>query len=204
MIALTACLTMLLFAAAAWTGMLIADFLCADRQPADDGPVPIAFKRWPFIVCAAALGAVVGLQGVSLFHAGICTIAVLALAGCAAADLSCGMLPDILTLGPLAVVVGSGIALHSWAAAIGAVLAFVPFATVAVFSKGRGMGWGDVKLAAFGGAFLGVRDAALAFVLAAIAAYIVARRSGHPKRPVAFGPYLAGSIATISVTIGAH
>ena len=204
MIALTALVTMSLFAAAAWTGMLLAETLCVDRKPAEDGPQPIAFKRWPFIVCAAALGAVVGLQGVSPFHAGICTIAVLALAGCTAADLSCGLLPDVLTLGPLGVVVACGIALHSWSPAIGALVVFAPFAAIAIFSKGRGMGWGDVKLAAFGGAFLGVRGATLAFVLAAIAAYVVARRSGHSKQPIAFGPYLAGSIATVSVTIGAH
>jgi prepilin signal peptidase PulO-like enzyme (type II secretory pathway) len=204
MIAVTTAVTMLLFAAAAWTGMLIADVLCADRIPADDGPEPIALKRWPFVGCATVLGLIVGFQGISPLHAAICTIAVLALAGCAAADLSCGMLPDILTLGPLAVVVGSGVMLHSWSPAIGAVLVFLPFALVAISSKGLGMGWGDAKLAAFGGAFLGVRDATLAFILAAIAAYIVARRSGHPKRPIAFGPYLAGSIATLSVTLGAH
>ena len=204
MIAMTAIVTTLLFGAAAWSGMLFADMLCIGRKPADDGPEPTAFKRWPIVAGATVLGTIVGVQGVSPWHAAICTIAVLALAGCAAADLSCGMLPDVLTLGPLALVVGSGIALHSWAPAIGAVLVFAPFAIVAILSNGRGMGWGDVKLAAFGGAFLGVRDATLAFVLAAIAAYIVARRSGHPKRPIAFGPYLAGSIATISVTIGAH
>lgn len=204
MIALTAVVTMLLFAAASWTGMLVAEILCAGRKPAEDGPEPIAFQRWLIVAGAAALGAIAGIQGVSPFHAAICTIAVLALAGCTAADLTCGMLPDVLTLGPLAVVVASGIALHSWSPAIGAVVVFAPFAAVAIFSKGRGMGWGDVKLAAFGGAFLGVRDATLAFVLAAIAAYIVARRSGHSKRAIAFGPYLAGSIATVSVAIGAH
>lgn len=204
MIVVATVITTLLFATAAWSGMLVADALCSDRKPADDGPVPIEFKRWPIVAGAAALGALVGVQGVSPWHAAICTIAVLALAGCAAADLSCGMLPDVLTLGPLALIIGSGIALHSWAPALGAVLVFAPFSAVAILSKGRGMGWGDVKLAAFGGAFLGVRDATLAFVLAAIAAYIVARRSEQPKRPIAFGPYLAGSIATISVTIGAH
>ncbi len=195
---------MLLFAAAAWAGMLIADVLCTGRTPAEDGPAPIAFKRLPFVVCATVLGAIAGFQGISPLHAAICTVAVLALAGCAAADLSCGMLPDVLTLGPLAVVVGLGVALHSWSPASGAVLVFLPFALVAIVSKGRGMGWGDAKLAAFGGAFLGVRDATLAFMLAAIAAYIVTRRSGHPKRPIAFGPYLAGSIATFSVALGAH
>jgi prepilin signal peptidase PulO-like enzyme (type II secretory pathway) len=56
------------------------------------------------------------------------------------------------------------------------------------------MGWGDVKLAALGGALLGARDATLAFTCAGLAAYFVARRGGTTRRPIAFGPYLATSI----------
>jgi prepilin signal peptidase PulO-like enzyme (type II secretory pathway) len=204
MIAMAAILTALLFSAAAWAGTLLAEMLCADRTPAEDGPAPIPYKRWPFAAGAAAIGIVVGFQGISPAHAAIFTIAVLALAGCAAADLSCGMLPDVLTLGPLAIFIAAAVVLRSWSPVLGAAVAFVPFAATALVSRGRGMGWGDAKLAAFGGAFLGARDATLAFTLAAIAAYIVARRSGHPKRAIAFGPYLAGSIATISLTTGAH
>ncbi|MGH7661574.1 MAG: prepilin peptidase [Vulcanimicrobiaceae bacterium] len=204
MIAITTIFTALLFSSAAWAGTLLAETLCSDRTPADDGPAPIAYKRWPFAAGAAAIGIVTGVQGISPAHTAIFTVAVLALAGCAAADLSCGMLPDVLTLGPLAFFAGLGVVFHSWSPVLGAALAFVPFAATALVSRGRGMGWGDAKLAAFGGAFLGARDATLAFTLAAIAAYIVARRSGHPRRAIAFGPYLAGSIATISLTTGAH
>jgi prepilin signal peptidase PulO-like enzyme (type II secretory pathway) len=63
------------------------------------------------------------------------------------------------------------------------------------------MGWGDVKLAALGGALLGMRGAVPAFIVAAIAVYAVARVSGGVRRPIAFGPYLAASIAAaLSIT----
>ena len=68
-------------------------------------------------------------------------------------------------------------------------------------SRGRGMGWGDAKLAALGGALLGAREAALAFMLAAVAAAVIARRAACARdiapRPIAFGPYLAAAIVAM-------
>jgi len=65
----------------------------------------------------------------------------------------------------------------------------------ALVTRGRGMGWGDAKLAALGGALLGAADATLAFMFAAVAAYVVARLTGGLRNVIAFGPYLATSIA---------
>ena len=73
-------------------------------------------------------------------------------------------------------------------------------AIAALASRGRGMGWGDVKLAALGGALLGVADATLAYFVAAAVAYVIARRTAGVRRPIAFGPYLAASIA-VTLTI---
>jgi prepilin signal peptidase PulO-like enzyme (type II secretory pathway) len=200
--ALTITLTGLLFAVAGWAGTLLADLLCAGRTPQDDGPAPVVFPRWFFALAAACVGMILAARHLPGLQLGILVIAVLALAGCAAADLMCGMVPDALTLGPLALVVGLGIALHDWMPAFGAAFVFLPFAGAALFSGGRGMGWGDVKLAALGGALLGARDATLAFTLASIIAYIISRRSGRAGRPIAFGPYLAASIVTTFATIG--
>jgi leader peptidase (prepilin peptidase)/N-methyltransferase len=193
--------TVLLFAAAGWTGALIGQALCAGRTPYDDGPVPIVVGRWPFAAVGGCIGLGVALRGEPPAQLAMLAFAVLALAGCTAADLAFGALPDALTLFPLAVVLAFGALTHDWMPALGASFVALPFAVFAFFSRGRGMGWGDVKLAALGGALLGARGAALAFTGAAAAAYVVARATGGVRRPIAFGPYLAGSIAaTLSFT----
>jgi prepilin signal peptidase PulO-like enzyme (type II secretory pathway) len=78
---------------------------------------------------------------------------------------------------------------------ISAFVAFIPFACLAIVSKGVGMGWGDVKLAALGGAILGFETAFLAFAIGAVVAVVWAYRRGHQKQVIAFAPYLAGAIA---------
>jgi len=63
------------------------------------------------------------------------------------------------------------------------------------------MGWGDVKLAALGGALVGMGGIALAVVLASAAAFAVGVTGGRARRPIAFGPYLAASIGA-SLALG--
>ena len=195
---LTVGLAALLFGTAAWGGTLVADALCADRAPYDDGPAPVAFARWPFALAGAASAFALAAHGESPERLALLAFVMLALAGCCAADLACGLLPDPLTLLPLAVVVGAGAIAHDWAPLLSAALVFVPFALAATMSRGRGMGWGDAKLAALGGALLGAREAAFAFMLAAIAAAVIARRTtARTRRPIAFGPYLAAAIVAM-------
>ena len=71
----------------------------------------------------------------------------------------------------------------------------IPFAIAAFASRGRGMGWGDVKLVAFGGAVLGLETAVAAFCGACILAVLIAVWRKALKEPLPFAPYLAGSIA---------
>ncbi|MDB5095099.1 MAG: hypothetical protein JWO85_3200 [Candidatus Eremiobacteraeota bacterium] len=191
---LTIALAAALFAAAGWIGTLVAEVLCAGRTPFEDGPQPVAFRRWPFALAGCCIGAALAVHGATPAQLAVLVVVTLALAGCTAADLACGVLPDVFTLGPLALVVGLGLVAHDVTPALGAAFVFAPFAAAAIFSRGRGMGWGDAKLAALGGSLLGARDATLAFTLAAIAAYVIARRTGGARRPIAFGPYLAASI----------
>jgi leader peptidase (prepilin peptidase) / N-methyltransferase len=183
------------FAGAGWAGARAGERLCANVEPYADGPATVAFAHWPFPALAACVGASIALHETSVSQLAVLAVVTLALAGGAAADLRCGMLPDVLTLGPLALVVALGAASRDWTPALGAAFVAVPFALAALLTRNRGMGWGDVKLAALGGALLGVADAALAFMLAALAAYLVARRTSGLRRPIAFGPYLAASIA---------
>ena len=193
----------LLFGAAAWTGTLIADVLCEGRAPYADGPARVTLGRMWFAAAGACVGTGLALQspahmalrGESAAHLALLLAITVALAGCAAADFTCGALPDVLTLVPLALVVAHGAASHDSAPVLGAACVALPFAAAALASRGHGMGWGDVKLAALGGALLGTGGAAFAYLLAAIIAYVVARRTAGVRRPIAFGPYLAASIA---------
>ena len=201
--ALTVALAAVLFGAAGWGGTIVAELLCAGRTPFDDGPAPVAFARWPFALAGAGIGFALAAQGESPARLALLVFVMLALAGCCAADFACGLLPDPLTLVPLAVVAGAGVAIHDWAPLLSAAVVFVPFAVAALVSRGRGMGWGDAKLAALGGALLGAREAAFAFMLAALAAAIIARRTSGSqspsggRRPIAFGPYLAAAIVAM-------
>ncbi|MEA2690164.1 MAG: hypothetical protein QOD51_2771 [Candidatus Eremiobacteraeota bacterium] len=188
------------FAAAAWAGTLIAGALCAGRVPYADGPAPVAVGRVPFGLSGACVGAALALHGESALHLALLLIVVLALAGCAAADFACGALPDVFTVGALVLVVAAGAAARNVAPALGAATIALPVSAAALATRGRGMGWGDVKLAALGGALLGVADAMFAFLLAAVAAYVIARRGAGVRGPIAFGPYLAASIA-VTLTV---
>jgi prepilin signal peptidase PulO-like enzyme (type II secretory pathway) len=195
--AVLAALAALVFALAGYAGTLLADALCAGCVPFEDGPSPVAFRRGWFALAAGCVGCALALQHEAPAQLAFSALLVLALAGCTSADLRLGLLPDLLTVGPLVLVVGAGAAAHDFAPALGAAFIMLPFAAAAAATRGRAMGWGDVKLAGLGGALLGARDATLAFMLAALVAYVIARRTSGLHRPIAFGPYLAASIAAM-------
>jgi prepilin signal peptidase PulO-like enzyme (type II secretory pathway) len=183
------------FAVAAWAGALLADVLSKNFQPHDDGPTPVVFPRWPFPAAGALIGLASALHDPAPLHLAVVGVVLVALAACTACDLRCGMLPDICTLGPLALIIGLAAYQHNWAPSLAASFIGIPFAAAALFSRGRAMGWGDVKLAALGGALLGAPGATLAVTFAAVAAYLIAWHTDSLRRPIAFGPYLAVSIA---------
>lgn len=184
-----------LFGAAAWGGSFLGPMLVADQGPFEDGPAPVTFARWPFATIGALVGAASATHESSVAQLILLALVVSLLAACAAADLRGGLIPDLCSLGALVLLLAASAFKQNWAPALSAALVAVAFGAAALISRGRGMGWGDVKLAAVGGALLGVFDATLAFMAASIAAYLVAHRSGHLKQPIAFGPYLAASTA---------
>ncbi|HTJ26151.1 MAG TPA: prepilin peptidase [Candidatus Limnocylindria bacterium] len=192
---ITVTVTTITFAMLAWAGSRLADALSKNFTPHADGPSPVAFPRWPFAAVGALLGLTASLRDATPVHLTMEGVVLFALAACTACDLRVGMLPDVCTLGPLVLLLGLAALQHDWAPPLGAALIGTPFAATALVSRGLGMGWGDVKLAALGGALLGAPNAALAFTFAAFAAYLIAWRTGGLRRPIAFGPYLAVSIA---------
>jgi prepilin signal peptidase PulO-like enzyme (type II secretory pathway) len=183
-----------LFGTAGWLGRLVSDTWYGAIEREADGPPAIAVPTWVFVLAAACIGIAIGTRGASPLHVAILIIATLSLTVCAATDVRTGMIPDLFTLGPLVVVLAIALAQGDWLAPAGALFAFVPFAVLAAFSRGRGMGWGDVKLAALGGALVGMGAITLAVAFAAVAASIVGFAYGRRRAPIAFGPYLAVSI----------
>jgi prepilin signal peptidase PulO-like enzyme (type II secretory pathway) len=76
-----------------------------------------------------------------------------------------------------------------------AAVPFAAFAAAALLSHGRGMGWGDVKLATLGGAVLGLEASLVALSLSCLAAAIYGYARGQRDVPIAFAPYLVAAIA---------
>jgi leader peptidase (prepilin peptidase)/N-methyltransferase len=136
-------------------------------------------------------------------------VAVAALAVCAWTDMQLGLAFDQITLGGLTVVLcvraieGSGCSptLLGSAGAGGTLMA------LHLVTRGRGMGLGDVKLAALIGALLGAVDAAIALGIAFVAgaavgvSMILARRADRASE-FRFAPYLAAGAGVAYALFG--
>jgi prepilin signal peptidase PulO-like enzyme (type II secretory pathway) len=111
-------------------------------------------------------------------------------------DAKTGIIPDVFTLAPLGLALIYSFFTHQQVQVIiSALVLFIPFALGAFFSKGRGMGWGDAKLAALAGAMLGMMVATFTLGVGSLAAVIVASIRYRSKPvPVAFGPYMVAAI----------
>lgn len=181
------------FAAAAYAGILAASLLRIESLP--DGPRPAQ----PPVLWIIAVSAIVGgfvtahasSPGAIILLAGLCAI----LAAVCCTDMQYGIVPDVFTILPLTALLAYAVAARQWQIPVSAAVPFFPFAIVAAISRGKGIGWGDVKLAALGGAVLGAQTATVAFTLSCFAAVIVAHVRGRRGDPIAFAPYLAGAIA---------
>lgn len=187
------------FAAAAWLGMRVGSMLCADRTPFADGPAAVRVRPGIVMLAMGAVGAAAALHGSGPWQLVTIGLVASALAGCVAADCACGIVPDALTLVPLAGLVAAFGLRGDPGPLLAAGLVALPFAFAATLSHGRGMGWGDVKLAALGGALLGARGATAALVIACVVAYAWSRFAGGRTRPIAFAPYLVGGIAVVLI-----
>lgn len=181
------------FGIASYVGILLAGTVSAVGF--EDGPEP-AEPPVPWIVAGATLiGFFAAGRTVNPPHLIIDAIVVTALAAIWCTDVRYGLVPDVFTIVPLVIVVGVSLMNGQPWPLVSAFIAFVPFACLAIVSKGVGMGWGDVKLAALGGAVLGGETALLAFAAGALVAVLWAFRRGKQKQVIAFAPFLAGAIA---------
>jgi prepilin signal peptidase PulO-like enzyme (type II secretory pathway) len=185
----------LLFACAAIVGLVVAAAICARVEAYDDGPQPGTPPIVALIAGAALIG---GIAGAHAEPGRLALVAIVSGAFVAAwyCDVARGVVPDLFSLGPMAVIAALAFVWHDPRMLVSAVIVVVPFSIAAYLSRGRGMGWGDVKLAAVAGALLGASNALLALALAAFAAALGAKfRRDAAMQPLAFAPYLIGATA---------
>jgi prepilin signal peptidase PulO-like enzyme (type II secretory pathway) len=178
----------------AWAALRVSALVCRTIVPFDDGPPPGKPSVAALTTCAALLGFVTAYRGAKNDELLLGAALVAVLAAVWASDVACGIIPDLFTVVPIILVTALRTALRQWEFVAAGVLVALPFAVLAVASKGRGMGWGDVKLAALGGLVLGASAALGAFFLTSIVAVTAAWVRGRRTQPIAFGPYLAGAI----------
>lgn len=198
------------------SGRLSLQFSATDTRPASLGARATGAKHcldWMFLgsLCGCYVFAVLN-WGVS-WHAWMAAIFCATLQVLARIDAQTRLLPDILTL-PL---LWAGLLFHwsgGWVelddavagAAAGYGVLWLIWAMFRGFSGRDGIGFGDLKLAAANGAWLGVEALPWALLVASLAACLAAlfgRASRRLKRfeAVAFGPYLAlGAILVLFCT----
>lgn len=182
------------FGAAGVVGALLG-VTFADRLESLPGGPPPARAPIPVLVLGAAvIGAI--LTGRELLPSQLVMLAIVCVALVAIwiVDARRGIVPDVFSIGPLAIILFVALWQHEWSLFISAAIPFVPFAIAAMLSKGRGMGWGDVKLVALGGAVLGAQWAIIAFTVACFAAVAFCYLRGRERGPIAFAPYLTAAI----------
>ncbi len=185
----------LLFACSAIVGLVVAAAICARVEAYEDGPRP---GTPPVIALLAGAALIGGIAGAHTDPGRLALVAVVAGAFVAAwyCDVARGIVPDVFSLGPIAVIAAVAFLWHDPRMLISALVVVLPFAVIAYLSRGRGLGWGDVKLAATTGALLGASNALLALALAAFAAAVGAKfRRDAAAQPLAFAPYLIGATA---------
>lgn len=192
----------LFFAAAGAVGAVLGVTFAERTQSLPDGPPPQTAPIPLLVLGCALIGAFITTRAFLPAVLVVLAIVCLALVAIWIVDARRGIVPDVFTLGPLAIILLVAIWQHEWWYVVGAVVPFVPFAAGALLSKGRGMGWGDVKLVALGGAVLGVQWGILACMAACLAAVAVCYVRGWRKGPIAFAPYLTAAIgAAIPLTV---
>lgn len=186
----------MIFGAAATCGIVAAKAILPQFHRFEDGPPAVDFPPESLIGGAIVIGAVMGARMPPLVLLVITAIVIIALVAIWYCDAKIGIIPDLFTLVPLGLVVALGLMQQQWMVLVSAVVMFLPFAILAAVSKGRGMGWGDAKLAALGGALLGVSGAVVAFILASLVAALAAWLKFRTRNaPIAMGPYLVAAIA---------
>jgi leader peptidase (prepilin peptidase)/N-methyltransferase len=167
----------------------------ADRRGISVGTFP---RFWAGSTIVAALSANV------FGHADErCAVALEAIAVAAVLDLRSGCIFDPVIAAGLSCTLGFGLFEgRGFDSIIGVIVGSGLLMAVRLATRGRGLGLGDVKLAAVLGAGLGPSEAVVALGLAfviggAVAALLLATGKAAPGTALPFGPYLLAGILSV-------
>lgn len=177
------------FPAAAYAAIEVGKGICRDVEPFLDGPDLGDPPITAIYICSAIVGVMLAVHHMPIWLLASTAVFNGCLVGSWYCDVRCGIVPDWFTLPPLSALLLYGVVSQHYWLLIMAVLLFIPFAVQAYISKGLGMGWGDTKLVAFGGALLG-QKAFIATIAACVAVVIYGKIAKNMERPIVFGPFL--------------
>src|SRR5690349_4753846 len=124
------------FAMVGYVGVLLGiSFTLTQRLPGspEPGEPPV------FVIvagCALVGGSVISLHMPTPGQMALLAIVCTSLAAIWCTDVRYGIVPDVFTLGPLALITGVAAVQHHWWLLGSAVLVFVPFAIAAIASRG--------------------------------------------------------------------
>ena len=183
-----------IFACAGAVGVTIAQMICAKFEGFEDGPRRIQLHPAIPVVCVAVLGIILAARGANTLQLATAALIGVPLVGSWYADSHRGIVPDVFTLVPLAVIAAIIVLYREWFIGISALVTFGAFAIAALLSRGRGMGWGDAKLAGLAGAILAIPWSFGVLGVACLAATISSIIRDRGKSPVAFAPYICVSV----------
>jgi hypothetical protein len=184
------------FGCAAFLAMRAADALYASVARPAGRREPNALVGVMPVLGAAALGAFFAGRGASLPVLGEFAVVVATLAAALWSDLARGVVGNWFVLPAIALVLALLATQGQFApVAFSAGFVTLPFALAAIFSKGTGFGWGDVKLVLLGATLLDAQTSILLYAATLIVAVAVTCALGKRKEPIAFAPYLATAIA---------
>lgn len=183
------------FGCIAFIGAEESRALCALITPFTDGPVPRKPPIALLVLASALVGGLLVAWNALPLQLVTAAIVVFALVTCWCSDAICGIVPDIFTLGPLAALLLFAVTQRNWEVLWSAALPAAFFAGAALYTRGKGMGWGDAKFVAITGAALGAPLALLALALACVAAVMGQKLARAPRGAIAFAPYIAAATA---------
>jgi Flp pilus assembly protein protease CpaA len=189
------------FAGVALIGAELSRLYCARIKPFADGPVPGRAPVVAICIAAAVIGGLLAFWKVPALNIGLASIVVLSLVACWCSDSICGIVPDVFSLVPLAVLLLFALSQRDWEVWCSAAIPFAFFGGAALLTRGKGMGWGDAKLVALTGAALGAPLALVALPIACIVAVVVQRLRSTSGAPMAFAPYIA-ALTGIALPLG--